>query len=480
MTALLKLKERNSLPQTEIELTSQKDGTSTLQLEGKDYVKFFFDHRDEIESLLDCNFVNSNAIQIAAKPEAFGLIRWSDKTIYVYPKFLSTNNKIDFDLLTSLFFVIDEKEPDIFHDTSAKQTREDFSNFFDFYFFNVLKQIAKFLKQYSRVEFTTEEKEISGIKGRIKIEESIRRFGGLNHKTICEVGAIERNAILFGVLKNLTKKILKLSSNEKLNALGLRIISDLNGFKEVDVTKQNLDKLEAVSARVKRESKRIKSMYASIMQTLLFVTSRSNTFSSVSFSFDMDTQYETLVRIFLEQFLDAKFKVHSGNNKPEVLLGCNSRNVIVEDDSASTSTAAGVVRIKPDLIISADNEAFCVCDTKYKMLKVKRVKDSNKILGVKSSDIQQILTYWTHFTDKGSKAPNVNLIYPMPDSTELNSELVKVIGSVSLNVEKLKIRGQKRIEIGIIGISIQLLLKGLSDRKANAAELSAAALKLVG
>ncbi len=475
----LKQLDNESQQYKEIELTSHKTSQAPTVISGKDQVQFFFDHRREIESLLACTFKNQTTIEIKAKPEAFGLVRWGASTIYVYPKFLCLENKPVFDLMTALFFVVDGNRPEIFLDINANQNRDDFSNFFDFYFFNILSQVKKFLRLYTRVDFLSETQEIDGIKGRIKLEETVRRFGGLSHKSVCEIGIVERNNLLFGLLKNMTRKIINLSKSDLNHSLGAKILSELSSFKDIDATKENLEKLDNTSAKIKRESKRTKALYKSLLQTLLFVTDRSNIFSTVTFSFNMNRQYEFLVREFLEQSMGGLINIKSGNDCAEPLLHCDTKTILVDNEFDEMTVANGVVKIKPDLIISEGVTVTCVADTKYKLLSILKGKSGIKIAGVKSADVQQILTYWLHHTEKNGMSPKVKLIYPMPDHKKYSDAIVENLGSILLTLNGLKMKQYNNVAIEVIGVSIPKLLKLMVDKDKFRSELSSTAIKLI-
>lgn len=441
---------------------SSDDLQSSVRLVGNEYLDYLAEHREEIEAAL-CWDLDKRDIIVSARPEALGIIKWHNYTFEVYPKFLKRLNKNAFSTIANIFFLSNRSSQ--ISPTIIKNALENFGaerSFFDFFFYLILNEVLAFLRRHNRVVLTSESVEVAGVKGSIKTLDSIRQFGGLRHRHICEVQQLEPRLLFLGLIKRFALGILEFSRVEDVRSLAETAVSLLSAVEPVELNRENIRKLKSMSALLISETRTARPIIQNIVGLSEASILKPGIFGHSSFALNLNYHYEDLVFRILTLYAEHKdWAIKSGNTRPLDLLDNVLNGVAAVENEIEDCAPVRSITIKPDIYIQNRNQVVLIADAKYKVLET---DGTGFFSGVSSKDIQQVLAYWLHFLDRADKHhPQLCLIYPEV-ATSRGDKLVRPIGSVVLR-DPSGIAGS--LEIQVLMISLETTIPVLLDESGD-------------
>ncbi len=121
---------------------------------------------------------------------------------------------------------------------AKKISMETFDNIYDLFCFMLVQQLNKQVKKGLYKEYLLRQEELSGLKGKILISESLKENSYIKSKMVCEYDEYSSNSYLNKIVKTAAIYLLKsnrIINKEKINSLRRVLIY----FQEVDIINKN-------------------------------------------------------------------------------------------------------------------------------------------------------------------------------------------------------------------------------------------------
>jgi 5-methylcytosine-specific restriction endonuclease McrBC regulatory subunit McrC len=384
-------------------------------------------HAEELKNLLTWS-IDQDEIIFRPKPEAFGLVKISNTIIEVSPKFLSIEEKLPTSFISDLFNVTGEPKINFISPAESDLSGTP-SSLFDWYFYSILNQVNDFLKRYDRMVMHSYEETLTGIRGRLKVVESIRASKGLKHINVCELQTTQPRLEFLGTIKGFVNVLGAFSDNKAVKSLVDRCNSHLRNIPELPFDRSSIRKLKQQSKLLVSEHRKAKPILNSIFGLFNLIEVGVGSVTHHCFNFNMNTQFELLVLKLLEAYKTPhSWTLKSGNDRALTLLNNKCIGLQIDDEQDSFTTDS--IIIKPDAyLVGLEENIVATIDAKYKML---NYDSSNEVFsGVQSKDVQQVLTYWMHFQNEQDSPLTIGIMYPHPTPASA-TKLISKIGSINL------------------------------------------------
>jgi 5-methylcytosine-specific restriction endonuclease McrBC regulatory subunit McrC len=442
--------------QTKTRRHSLNFNTEFITAGSKEFVKvdeaqelaFFEANREDLSKIFDVD-IQAGAVCLYAKASAFGAAKILNRSIVVYPKFFRVDDPKSFDLMTSLFFLASKSAPAWLKAAVKQERSAGFldKNFVEFYFYLYLKQTLSFLKRYNRVSIVTYEEEVNGLRGRLKPLDSIRRFQGMKHKTICEIQQIEPRAFFLGLILGFTQEISRFCVSDNCKDVAGRIQYQLAGIDPLPLSSENMKRLGRMKSLLISEHRQSKHLIEQMVGFFELLKRDIGFISHSAFSFDMNRAFESIVLSLLERKFGKWADVIDGNETSEQLL--NGELFSVELDSEGEFDSRSI-EVRPDIFLfgKSNSQIVWVLDAKYKMLEIGGDK---LVRGIQSKDIQQMLIYWLNKTHQGFKEVRLSLVYPL-ETPSGSDRAIRKLGRVEFS--KPKGLGSGKVVITVLGLNV--------------------------
>lgn len=446
-----------------------KNSVDEIRMDYADAKSVLTNHSEDLKRLLSWS-VSNDEIVFRARPEAFGIARIGDRVIEVTPKFLFPDETAPDSFVSDLFNVTGT--PSNSYLPLAKSELEGApSSIFDWYFYSVLTQIHEFLRKYDRMVMHSYDEEVIGVRGRLKVAESIRAGKGLKHKNICEIQTTQPRLEFLGTIKGFITLIATFSENTSIQSIAQKSKSILSEINELPFDRSSIRTLKSQAKLLVSEHRKSASILHSVFGFAEMIQMGVGSISHHCFSFNMNAHFEKLVCLLLEKcVVPGESILKSGNLRALHLLNNKCVGLNVEDDEGEFETDS--IAIKPDAyIVNSKGVVLSTLDAKYKILNHDSSK--NSFSGVQSKDIQQVLAYWLHFRNEQKESLSVGIIYPSPitnDSKEILSKVGFIEMENPLDEKKLK------VEIFCVDVlkAVRLLSSGESIDKNQFSNMFAA------
>lgn len=401
---------------------------SEVEIPYSEFRRYLSAHGSELKHLVNWT-LKSDSVVLEAKPEAFGILKLGDLTIEVLPKFLGQQEEIPFRFVSDLFNVTQSPKK-LKGDISTYKLEGPISSAFDWYFYSTVCILFDFIRKYDRRVLHSYEEQVVGVRGRIKVAETIRAGKGLKHLNVCEIQTTRPRSEFLGIIKTILKTVSTLTQNNQIKDVARRALSFLKDVDDLPFSGESVRRLKSQSKLIISEYRKSAPVLQSIFGIFDLISSSMGSLSSVCFSFNMNTQFELVVDRLLESIAgEKKWKLESGNRTPLALLNneCSGFSIENEDNDSAEEFEADSIIIKPDAFLVDQSTVRYALDSKYKILNYEPFKQ--KFSGVRSKDVQQVVSYWLHFANLQKAALKVGLIYPHPQP-ELGTSLISKLGEI--------------------------------------------------
>ncbi|MEZ4815054.1 MAG: hypothetical protein R3A80_07595 [Bdellovibrionota bacterium] len=404
-------------PHKEVNLIA---GRSLLNLAGQGYIDFYIEHQEYLDKCLEVKLSKNKQIELSAKSDFMGVVKFSDYSLRVFPKFFreETLKLQSFDMFTAYFF--ERKNENRTHRVQTDVSPESGDSFYDYYFNLLLLDFLKVVKRLSRQIFVDEISEVFGVKGRIRFLDSIKSSGGLMHKHVCQTNEIQDDLFFLGLMKAYIRLIRSLVISESVQSLSNKCLACLGEVNEVPLSRDNLNAFNRQKETIIRKNLALKPVLTQVAEVLETLTNDVTPISHLGFSFNLAKTFELAVFEALKSGSSRhSLACHSGNNKPERFL-----NVTADFSMQNDQEVCKTLHIKPDVILadSLTGEVISILDTKYK-----QSLDQRGMPIVRSQDIYQMISYWLHYRRNNSRNPILLLLHPA-EADNSTSEIVRVTG----------------------------------------------------
>lgn len=235
------------------------------------------------------------------------------------------------------------------------------------------------------------------VKGRILIEEQIRRNLVHRERNACEYDEFDENHGLNQLFKLALIAMLRVASNTATQQAVRELLFAFENVADVPLTKHWLD-----SIKLDRMSERfgfcleLAKLFLQGMTTDMY----SGAQQSFALIFDMAELFERYIGKQMQRALRP--------NGHQVFLQ-HSRHYLAKDSNSNRR----LFQMRPDIVVNTASSPSCIVDTKWK-----RLKPSERKLGVAQSDLYQMLAYSERYQCK-----SILLLYPW---TQLAGEFIGI------------------------------------------------------
>lgn len=279
---------------------------------------------------------------------------------------------------------------DLSHSTHAhlEQTSGSWLDMLMRYFCQALAQQVRLglVKRYR-----TEEDDLGVVRGRLMIEDQLRRNLIHQERLACEYDELDENHLLNQVFKWVLQRMQRLALSERTVQAAREL---LGVFADVDDIRPGLLAVEAYS--LDRTSERFRFCWTLAKSFLQGETSDLYGGGQHSFAllFDMNVLFESYV---------GKILRHALRREPQHVQLQHSRFHLVQESISQRR----LFRLRPDIVVEQDGTTVCIIDTKWK-----RLKPEQRKLGVSSADLYQMHAYAARY-----RCNSILLLYPWDPAT---------------------------------------------------------------
>ncbi|WP_288841846.1 McrC family protein [uncultured Deefgea sp.] len=237
------------------------------------------------------------------------------------------------------------------------------------------------VKRYRLVE-----DDLGTVKGRILIEEQIQRNLVHRERTACEYDEFDEDHGLNQIFKLALRMMIRVASNSVTQQCVRELLPAFENVADVTFGPNLLD-----SVRLDRMSERfgfclsLAKLFLQGMTTDIY----SGNQQSFALMFDMAELFERYIGKLMRRALNPQGY--------EVMLQ-HSRHYLARDSKSNSR----LFQLRPDIVVNAASSTSCIVDTKWK-----RLKPSERKLGVAQADLYQMLAYSERYQCK-----SILLLYP--------------------------------------------------------------------
>lgn len=234
--------------------------------------------------------------------------------------------------------------------------------------------------------YRLEQEDLPTVKGRILIEEQLRRNLVHRERSACEYDEFDEDHCLNRLFKLTVRMMLRVASNPSTQQAVRELMPAFENVAEVPLTRQWIE-----SVKLDRMSERfglclsLAKLFLQGMTTDLY----SGNQQSFALMFDMAELFERYIGKQMQRTLRPE-----GH---EVMLQ-HSRHYLARDSKSNSR----LFKLRPDIVVNTASIPLCIVDTKWK-----RLKPSERKLGVAQADLYQMLAYSERYQCK-----SILLLYP--------------------------------------------------------------------
>lgn len=234
--------------------------------------------------------------------------------------------------------------------------------------------------------YRTEDDDLPTVKGRILIEEQLRRNLIHKERTACEFDEFDENHALNQLFKLAVGLMLRVAGTVTTEQAARQLLPAFENVDDLHLTSAWLDgiKLDRMSERY-GFCLSLAKLFLKGMATDLY----SGGQQSFALMFDMAELFE--------RYIGKQMKKALRPNGNEVLLQ-HSKHYLAQD----SKTKHRLFKLRPDIVVTTDQKPSCIVDTKWK-----RLEPSERKLGVAQADLYQMLAYSERY-----QCESVLLLYP--------------------------------------------------------------------
>lgn len=231
-----------------------------------------------------------------------------------------------------------------------------------------------------------EQADLLSVKGRILVEDQIRRNLIHRERISCEFDEFDEDHGLNRLLKLTVRMMLRVASNASTQQAVREILPAFENVKDVAYSQQLLE-----SIKLDRMSERFGFCLSLAKLFLQGKTTDLYNGNQQSFAlmFDMADLFERYIGRQMQRALRP-----AGH---EIFLQ-HSHNYLARDSYSK----ARLFQLRPDIVVNTNKATSCIVDTKWK-----RLKPSERKLGVAQADLYQMLAYSERYQCK-----SILLLYP--------------------------------------------------------------------
>jgi len=291
--------------------------------------------------------------------------------------------------------------------------------------------------------YREESDDLPTVRGRLQIEEQIRRNLVHRERSACEFDEFDEDHALNQLFRVAIRRMLRVASNNTTQQALRELLPAFEGVSDVTPTTDWLDRVT-----LDRVSERFGLCLGMARLFLRGATTGlySGDQNSFALLFDMNELFEKYVaRTLRRQLRGSGFDVSIQD----------ARFHLVRDPQ----NGLRLFKLRPDIVVRREGAAYCVVDTKWK-----RLSPDERKLGIAQGDLYQMLAY-----AEGYGSATVLLIYPWDPS-----------GGAHLSVRKqLVFEGGRRSTVTVGELALDDLaeagtrLESLLERAANIEEVMA-------
>jgi len=234
--------------------------------------------------------------------------------------------------------------------------------------------------------YRLEQDDLPTVRGRILVEEQIRRNLVHRERSACEYDEFDEDHGLNQLLKLTVRMMLRVASNTSTQQVVRELLPTFENVADIPLTQQWLE-----NVRLDRMSERfgfclsLAKLFLQGMTTDLY----SGNQQSFALMFDMAELFERYIGKQMQQALRS-----AGHG---VSLQ-HSRHYLVKDFKNDSR----LFQLRPDIVVNTASATSCIVDTKWK-----RLQPSERKLGVAQADLYQMLAYSERYQCK-----SILLLYP--------------------------------------------------------------------
>lgn len=238
--------------------------------------------------------------------------------------------------------------------------------------------------------YRTEQDDLPNVRGRILMEEQLRRNLIHRERSACEFDEFDENHALNQLFKLVVGLMLRVAGNVTTQQAARELLPAFENVADVHPTSAWRDciKLDRMSERY-GFCLSLAKLFLQGMTTDIY-SGRQESFALV---FDMAELFE--------RYIGKQMKKALRPNGHEVLLQ-HSKHYLVKD----SKTNYRLFQLRPDIVVTTDQKPSCIVDTKWK-----RLLPSERKLGVSQADLYQMLAYSERY-----QCESILLLYPWSHS----------------------------------------------------------------
>lgn len=238
--------------------------------------------------------------------------------------------------------------------------------------------------------YRTEQVDLPTVKGRILMEEQLRRNQVHKERSACEFDEFDENHALNQLFKLVVQKMLRSSANVSIQQAVRELLPVFESVDSVHPTRAWLDtiKLDRMSERY-GFCMSLAKLFIQGMTTDIY----SGAQRSFALMFDMN--------MLFERYIGKQMKKALRSDGCEVFLQ-HSKHYLIRDSKSSKQ----LFQLRPDIVVVESGNPVCIVDTKWK-----RLKPAERKVGVLQEDLYQMLAYSERY-----KCDSVLLLYPWNQS----------------------------------------------------------------
>lgn len=234
--------------------------------------------------------------------------------------------------------------------------------------------------------YRTEQDDLPTVRGRILLDEQLRRNLVHQERSACEYDEFDENHSLNQLFKLTVRLMLRVAGNVSTQQAVRELLPAFENVSDAHLTLTWMD-----SIKLDRISERYGFCYSLAKLFLQGMTTDLYSGSQQSFAlmFDMAELFERYIGKQMQRAL----RPHGH----EVQLQ-HSKHYLAKD----SKTNHRIFQLRPDIVVTTDSSPSCIVDTKWK-----RLQPAERKLGVAQADLYQMLAYSERYRCK-----SILLLYP--------------------------------------------------------------------
>lgn len=296
-------------------------------------------------------------------------------------------------------------------DNAKKMSSESFDNIYDLFCVMLTQGISKQIKRGLNKEYVVKDEEISGVKGKILLTDTIKTNSLKNKKIICEFDEYSENSYLNRIIKTVAFYIIKSEKVKDINKKN-NLKKVLLYFKDVDLLDVKLIQWNLIKYNKNNASYKFLVNISKFILEGLLINKKSGNIEFFDFLDDQELYH------LYEKFILEYFRYHYPElraSSPQVKWNLQEENFI-----------EFLPKMQTDIVVKYNNKELII-DAKYysKSLQKQYNKETYR-----NNNINQIFTYVKNEDYKNTGDVSGMLLYAKTESENLGWQEMKLTNNI--------------------------------------------------